>query len=143
MRLAKFWLTFVVASLYLAACLLPGFWGRGGFLEGGTEVPGWCMVIGLPPLCCLSWPSILAMYYSAKWVWQDRYQRAFILACLNILPGAYWLAALAPGRFELRSGYYVWLTALVVWAVGVGCLRMMDRGKRPPFSQKKSVRDEL
>jgi len=101
------------------------------------------MVLGLPPLCSISWPSIIAMYYSAKWVWQDRYRRAFILACLNILPGAYWLVALAPGRFELRSGYCVWLAALIVWAVGVGCLRMLDQGKRPLFKKEKSGFDEV
>lgn len=140
---AKSSLILVVASLYLAACLLPGFWGRGGFLEGGTEGRGWVLVLGFPPLCCISWPSLAAMFVSAKWLWEDRLQRAFILACINILPAACWLTMGKPGRLELRIGYYVWLAGVVVWAVGVGCLRWRDRGKKPPLSKATNFMNDL
>src|SRR5579883_1841616 len=98
LRRAKLSLTCAVASLDLAACLLPGFWGRSGLLDGGTEVPGWAMVLGLPPLCCISWPSLVAMAISAKWLWGGRPRGAFPLACLKILPGASWLFASELGR---------------------------------------------
>jgi hypothetical protein len=140
---AKSLLILVVASLYLAACLLPGFWGRGGFLEGGTEIPGWALVLGFPPWCGISWPSLAAMSVSAKWLWEGRLRRAFILACINILPAAYWLPMEVPGRFELRIGYYVWLAGLVVWAAGVGCLRWRDRGKKPQSAKAPNFMNDL
>src|SRR5262249_31165916 len=100
-RTGKFLLSALVAAFYLTACLLPGALERGVFLEGGTEAPGWFFVLGFPPLCQLSWPSLIAMYYSAKWLWQGRYRRAFLLGCLNILAPAPFLAMEEPGRFEL------------------------------------------
>jgi hypothetical protein len=137
LRIEKSLLMIVVASLYLAACLLPGFWARGGFFEGGDEVGGWYLVLGFPPSCMLSWPSIVAMLLSAAWLWQGRYRRAFFLGCLNILPGAYWLGMEKPGRFELRIGYYVWLAALVVWPLGVGGLLALDRRNAVPPIERK------
>jgi hypothetical protein len=143
-RRAKCWLTLAVASLYLAACLLPGVWGRGGFLECGTEIPGWAMVLGLSPLCCVSWPSLAAMIISAVWLGEDRLRRAFILACINILPVAQFLPAhWSPEacRVELRTDYYIWIAAVVGWAVGVGWLRWRERGARLP-SKAKPVMDD-
>jgi hypothetical protein len=142
-RAARFLLSVVVAGLYLTACLLPGFWGRGGFLEGGETCPGWFIVLGFPPLCQMSWPSLVAMYYSAKWLWRGRYRGAFILGCLNILPGAYWLAMEVPGKFELRAGYYFWFAGLVLWAVGAGGIRWLDLATRPRSSKGNAVLDEL
>jgi 4-amino-4-deoxy-L-arabinose transferase-like glycosyltransferase len=142
----KYLLTSAVASLYLAACLLPGFWGRGGFLDGGTEVPGWALVLGLPPLCCISWPSLAATIISAQWLWQDRLRPAFILACINILPAVYYLPAYwlpMPRKFELRIGYYLWLAAVVVWAVGVGCFRWRDQRQGQQTSKPKHAMDDL
>jgi hypothetical protein len=136
-------LTAIVTAFHLAACPLPGFWGRGGLLEGGTVVPGWALVLGLPPLCCISWTSLAALFISAKWLWEDRLRRAFILACINVLPAATWFAACEPGRFELRVGYYVWFAGIVVWAVGVGWLRWTVTAKKPSSPKSFDVMDDL
>jgi hypothetical protein len=101
------------------------------------------MVLGLPPPCIISWPSIAAMIISAKWLWADRPRRAFLLACINILPAASWLAAEEQGRMKLRVGYYVWLAGLVVWALGVGCFVAVDRGKPAVSAKAKSLMDDL
>ena len=145
---AKRLLTRTVLGLYLAGCVLPMYWGRGGFLEAGTVLPGWVIILGLPPLCCQAWPMLAAQYVSMKWLWQDRYRGAFLLACLNLLPSAPGLAALfvaqPPGYPPvLRIGYYVWLTALVVWMLGVGILWLQYRGKRPLSAKEKSALEEL
>lgn len=117
----------VVACLYVAACLLPAFWGRGGFLEGGTELPGWFLIIGLPPFCCSGLPSTLATIVSGRWLWQNKYREASALACLNLFAPLYWLSQTEPGRFVLRKGFYVWSIALVVWAAGVVVISLLDR----------------
>lgn len=142
-RAARLSLTVAVVGLYLAVCVLSGFWGRGGFLEGGTDVPGFVLVIGFPPLSCTCWFPIVGMIISARWLWEGRDRRAFILACINILPVAFWLPVENPGRFELRVGYYLWLASHVLWAVGIGCLRVVDRGKPGSTAKEKSVIDEL
>jgi hypothetical protein len=124
----------------LSAARLLGPWWLSG---GGTEFPGWALVLGFPPWCCISWPSLAAMIISAEWLWEDRLRRAFILACINILPAAVWLREKVPGRFELRTGYYVWLAGVIVWAVGVGWLRWRDRAKTPSLLKANNVTDDL
>ena len=101
-------LSVLVAGFSLIAWLLPGVWGRGGFPGGGTDLPGWFLVLGLP---CnfLAWISRLAMYLSALWFWGEEYRAAFPTAYLNILPVSSELLMLQPGRYELRSGNHVWL----------------------------------
>ena len=125
---AKRWLTSVVAALYLAACLLPGFWGRGGLLKGGIEVRGWDMVFLWWPI---SLPSLLAMILSVRWLWRDRFRRAFVAACINLFVVSLWLLGEGTGDMELRSGYYCWLVGVAVWAVGAGYLGSWQRRKKP------------
>ncbi|AGA28712.1 hypothetical protein Sinac_4530 [Singulisphaera acidiphila DSM 18658] len=141
MRQAKYALTCAVASLYLAACLLPGCWGRGGFLEGGTELPGWFIVLG-PCYCFLNWPSTAAMILSVRRLWKKQTRLAFLMACINLLPVASLLAVEEQGRFELRIGYYLWLAALAVWALGVGCFVLLDRRKPASSSKPNPIMDE-
>jgi hypothetical protein len=141
-QVIRFYLCGLVAVLIGISCCQPFFWGRGGFLEGGTELPGWAVVM-LPGPCCMSWPSIFAFWLSAIWIYWDEYRGAFILSCLNLLPTAIWLIYEEPGRFELRSGYYFWLAAAILWAVGIGWLRFSARRDCQALEKPKTAIDEL
>ncbi|WP_145952169.1 hypothetical protein [Paludisphaera borealis] len=92
---------------------------------------------------CQSGLSIVAMYFSAMWLWQGRHRRAFIMGCLNLLPASFWILMERPGSFELRSGYYVWLAGVTLWAVGVGCIRVVDRRRPASSSKETSPLEEL
>jgi hypothetical protein len=120
----------IVTILMSLACPLPYAWGRGGFLEGGTVLPGWAFVLGAPPFfCCIGWPSSIALIVSAKWLWEGRSLGAFLLGCLAACPGLFMLRQQEPGRLELRTGFYVWFSGVVTWMVGVGLLFLVDLRK--------------
>jgi hypothetical protein len=134
-RAAKVGLIALTAALDLTACALPGLWGRGGFFEGGDVIPGWALVFGFPCYCPFAWLPIAGLVVSGRWLWQGRNGRAFLLAAASVVPVAGWLALQQPGRLELRAGYYVCLSAHVLWAVGVGGLWGLDRSRGVPHAE--------
>jgi hypothetical protein len=137
---------------FLLACALPTFYGEGGFMESGDDLPGFLFVI-FGPLCgeviAVSWAANPCFLVAVVLLLlrKGRYGRSAILfGCLafllSLLPGiesaSYSTAhfqsepriALAFGADrakELRIGYFVWVSTHWHMFVGAGTIHVWDR----------------
>lgn len=128
-RLIHLFVSVAALGVYVAACLLPAFWGQGGFFEAGETLYGvdlllfgWLTLFTLDP----TWLANLGLLLALVCMWRRRYQWA-----LGVSIAALGLACLSIrhiGRgLEPRVGFYLWIGSMVVLALGVIAVGVVDR----------------
>jgi hypothetical protein len=139
-------LTATVFVMFAASCPFSAFWGRGGFLEGGTDFPGWqLLLIGWLPLFGFSipWCANIVAAASILRLRQGRHRDALGMALTAVVFASTPMVMLPSGsdRFELRTGYFLWLSSFITWAAGL--IHLRHRARRTKPLAKKFVLDEL
>jgi hypothetical protein len=135
-----------VLVLFATSCCLSAFWGRGGFLEGGTDLYGWQLVLfGWFPVLpfWVPWTSNIFLAFSVHRLWKGRDMdaRGFALTAVVFASIPLVMLLTRSDQLELRSGYYFWLASLMTWSAGLFYLPHKARRMKP--STAKALRDEL
>jgi hypothetical protein len=146
---ARAFLTCLIAALFIRSCMLPAAWGRGGFLEGGTEFPGWwLLLLGWVPLYLYfpAWFANPMLVLVLRYSWAGRFGGAARLSWIAVALALVPLASFAASREELRRGYYFWLGSMIAAAIGSTALAVAHRRVQvaevgPSRSDRITIRD--
>jgi hypothetical protein len=141
-----------VLLFFVPAFYLPAFWARGGFFEGGEEIPGWgILAVGWIPLLpfFVPWLANPLLVDALRRFWGGAARAAvtesgFALA-LGVLPCLY-VAFDDRDSSQLLDAYYLWAGSLMVGFVGVSWHALgtgtWRRTEQPATDEQVFVRDQ-